>query len=241
MTSREPDPPRVGTPRWWQLRSIAERHRRPRVDGLTLDKITAAALDVVDREGIDALTMRRVADELGTTHTSLYRHVASRDELVVELVDHVLGDVRWESAGDGWREGIELLAQNLRRALLAHPGLVQLLGVGQLLGPNALRGRERGVRLFLDAGASEELAVQAYLLVAHFVIGTAMFDTSANARTLEESTEMADLLASLPAEDFPSVVSAADLLSSPDTDAEFEFGLQTLLDGLAARLDGARR
>ena len=152
----------------------------------------AAALDLLDREGLDALTMRRLADELSTTHTSLYRHVASRHELLVELVDHVLGGMRPPPGDDGeskrdsggdWRAQAEWSAREFRRVLLEHPALVPLLTAGQLLGPNAMRGRDRGVRSLLAAGAGGELAVHAYLLVAHYVIGTALLDTGGAART----------------------------------------------------------
>jgi AcrR family transcriptional regulator len=71
----------------------------------------AAALAAADRDGLDALTMRRLADELGTAHTSLYRHVASRDERLVELVDHVLGEVTPPPGGLDWRFQLEWLAR----------------------------------------------------------------------------------------------------------------------------------
>ena len=81
-----------GSAEWWtQRRATAEKPRRPRVDGLTLDRILDAALAIVDANGLDALTVRRLADELGTSHPALYRHVGSQHEIVVLLVDRVIG------------------------------------------------------------------------------------------------------------------------------------------------------
>ncbi len=229
-----------GSAGWWHQRYTVEVRRRPRADGLSLDRIMAAALDLLDREGLDALTMRRLADELLTTHTSLYRHVASRHELLVELVDHVLGGMRPppadEDGGDDWRRQAEWSAREFRRVLLEHPALVPLLTAGQLLGPNAMRGRDRGVRSLLAAGAGGELAVHAYLLVAHYVIGTALLDTGGAARTGLERTAMTRLFRALPADTYPTVLAHADLLNAPDGEAEFEFGLRTILDGIALRL-----
>jgi AcrR family transcriptional regulator len=196
----------------------------------------AAALELLDRDGLDALTMRRLADELSTTHTSLYRHVASRHELLVELVDHVLGGMRPPPADAGWRTQAEWSAREFRRVLLEHPALVPLLTAGQLLGPNAMRGRDRGVRSLLAAGAGGELAVHAYLLVAHYVIGTALLDTGGAARTGTERTAMTRLFRALPGDAYPTVIAHAELLNAPDGDAEFEFGLRTILDGIALRL-----
>ena len=225
-----------GSPAWWHHRYTVEVRRRPRADGLSLDRIMAAALELLDREGLDALTMRRLADELSTTHTSLYRHVASRHELLVELVDHVLGGMRPAPADAGWRAQAEWSAREFRRVLLEHPALVPLLTAGQLLGPNAMRGRDRGVRSLLAAGAGGELAVHAYLLVAHFVIGTALLHTGGASRTPTERTAMTRLFTALPSDAYPTVIAHAELLNAPDGDAEFEFGLRTILDGIALRL-----
>jgi AcrR family transcriptional regulator len=225
-----------GSAAWWHRRYTVQIRRRPRADGLSLDRIMAAALGLLDREGLDALTMRRLADELSTTHTSLYRHIASRHELLVELVDHVLGGMRPPPREADWRVQAEWAAREFRRVLLEHPALVPLLTAGQLLGPNAMRGRDRGVRSLLAAGAGGELAVHAYLLVAHYVIGTALLDTGGAARTGTERAAMTRLFKALPADAYPTVLAHAELLNAPDGDAEFEFGLHTILDGIALRL-----
>ncbi|MFI9810472.1 TetR/AcrR family transcriptional regulator C-terminal domain-containing protein [Streptomyces sp. NPDC052301] len=221
---------KAGSAAWWRERYAARERQRPRAGGLELRRITQAALEVVDAEGLAALTMRRVAQEMGVRHTSLYRHVASRDELLVELLDHVLGAVEPPETGHGWRADLEQVAREFRRVLLAHPAIVPLLTMGQLLGPNALRGREIGLGLLVRAGWTPSRAVRIYLTVAHFVIGTALLDTGGAARGTEERTAMRDLFAGLP--QYPLVRELAEPLNLPDGDQEFRFGLTALLNGI---------
>ncbi|MEU6669322.1 TetR/AcrR family transcriptional regulator [Streptomyces sp. NPDC046727] len=221
---------KAGTAAWWQARYAALVRQRPRAGGLELRRITQVALRIVDGEGLAALTMRRVAEEMGVRHTSLYRHVASRDELLVELVDHVLGEVVPPETGGGWRAELEQAAWEFRRVLLAHPAIVPLLTMGQLLGPNALRGREIGLGLLIRAGWEPSRAVRIYLTVAHFVIGAALLGTGGAARGAEERKAMTELFAGLP--QYPLVRELAEPLNLPDGDQEFRFGLTALLDGI---------
>ncbi|WP_225826536.1 TetR/AcrR family transcriptional regulator [Streptomyces naphthomycinicus] len=221
---------RAGSTAWWRARYAALERRRPRAGGIELRRITQAALEIADGEGLAALTMRRVAEEMGVRHTSLYRHVASRDELLVELVDHVLGEVDPPETGSGWRADLERAAEDFRRVLLAHPAIVPLLTTGQLLGPNALRGRELGLGLLIRAGWEPSRAVRIYLTVAHFVIGTALLGTGGAARGVDERRAMTELFAGLP--QYPLVRRLAEPLNLPDGDQEFRFGLTALLDGM---------
>ena len=83
-----------GSQAWWEAHEERLGRRRPRQDGLTVERILAEALDLVDREGLDALTVRALAARFDTSSATLYRHVDSRDELLVLLVDHVLGEIK---------------------------------------------------------------------------------------------------------------------------------------------------
>src|SRR5262245_51761159 len=87
------EPLRPGSAPWWLERARARPERRPRKQGITPERIVAAAVEVVQAEGHEALTMRRLAERLGTGPASLYRHVAGRDELVALVVDHVIGSL----------------------------------------------------------------------------------------------------------------------------------------------------
>ncbi|WP_329201052.1 MULTISPECIES: TetR/AcrR family transcriptional regulator [unclassified Streptomyces] len=226
-----PTPP--GSPAWWQARYAERARRRPREGGLTLARITAAALEIVDRDGTDALTMRHLGDHLQVRHTSLYRHVASREELLIETVDHVLGEIRLPALDGDWRTTVEHGAREFRRVLARHPAIVPLLTAGQLLGPNALRAREHALGRLLAQGWRARTAVHVYLTVTHFVIGAAALDAGGAARTPDQRAAMTDLFTSLPPHTHPVVHGNAELLNSLDSDEEFEFGLRTLIHGLS--------
>ncbi|PBC67451.1 TetR family transcriptional regulator [Streptomyces sp. TLI_235] len=224
-----------GSAAWWRQRYAERDRRRPRAGGLSLAAITGAALEIADGEGLEALTMRHLADRLGTRHTSLYRHVASREELLVELVDRVLAEVRLPEQAADWRPALAAGAREFRRVLRGHPAVAPLFVAGQLLGPNALRAREHALGLLIGAGWPPPTAVHIYLTVMHFVIGAAQMDAGGAARTAEERAAMAELFAGLPADTHPVVRRHAELLNAPDSDQEFDFGLQALLDGFGRR------
>ncbi|MCC5950713.1 MAG: TetR/AcrR family transcriptional regulator C-terminal domain-containing protein [Acidimicrobiia bacterium] len=224
-----------GSPTWWLERQAREARRRPRADGLSTERIVDAALALVDAEGLDALTVRRLAEELHTGSASLYRHVASRDELLVLLVDHVLGEVRHPPDGTDGRATVEVLSNELRRVLMDHHNLVPALTVSPLFGPNALLGTERGLAGLLDAGFPPDVAVPAYLALVDFVLGTVFFDTSSTGQVSGLTHERHELLAAFPADAFALLRARPDDVSLPSVDDVFAFGLATFLDGLEHR------
>jgi AcrR family transcriptional regulator len=131
-----------GSAEWWRDRYLQRLRARGRA--LNMEQIGRAALKIVDEDGLRELTMRRLADELGTGPASLYRHVSSRDDLLVEVADLVLGELHAPDPGLHWREALEQLAHDLRRVLVGHRGLVVVSSNAPLLGPNAMRIRGQG-------------------------------------------------------------------------------------------------
>jgi AcrR family transcriptional regulator len=213
------------------------------VDGLTLDRILDAALEIVDAEGLEGLTMRRLAAGLDCGHASLYRHVASHDEVLVLLVDRVLGEPILESSDAGSPRGrAEAALRRYRGLLLEHPALTPAFIEGQLLGPNALARREEALALVLESGVPPRFAVRAYLTLTHFVISSAVFEASGAGRTAQDRREMEQYFSSLPGDEHPVLRSVAVELNEVDGDDEFELGLHALLDHmerLAADVAGA--
>jgi AcrR family transcriptional regulator len=175
-------------------------------------------VQLVELEGLSALTVRRLADDLGTGSASLYRHVASRDELIVLMVDHVIGEVVLPADDLPGRARVELLAHELRRVLLDHAQLLPALTASPLLGPNALRGSEVGLNSVLAAGYEPDVAVPAVLALIDFVLGTVYFDTSSAGRNLGSDRHPTG----------PAV-------TVPMGDEVFAFGLETFLAGLEQR------
>ena len=224
-----------GSASWWLERQARAARRRPRADGLSTERIIAAALVLVDDEGLEALTVRRLADHLATGSASLYRHVASRDELLVLLVDHVIGEVRYPPDDVRGRPKVESLSTELRRVLMDHANLVPALTASPLLGPNSMRGTEAGLSGLLEAGFAPAVAVPAYLVLVDYVLGTVFFDTSSAGRASGMSHSSTDLIAELPAEVFPTLRANQAHFALPSIDDVFAFGLTTFLDGLERR------
>jgi len=198
-----------------------------------------AALSILDEEGLSELTMRRLAIKLGAGSASLYRHVASRDELLVEVADRVLGELRAPDHALPWRQAVEQLARDLRRVLLAHRAVVLVITTTPLLGPNAIRIRE----LFWGAmdrdGCAPEFAVQVYFTVMHLVVSSALFSAGAGRRSGSAwsgrtPSGLRDVIDVLPAAEYPTVLKFSEFGDLPDPDHDFEFGLRALLDGMAS-------
>jgi len=193
------------------------------------------AIAVVDDEGLDALTVRRLAADLETGSASLYRHVASRDELLVLMVDHVLGEIVFPDEHLPARARVEGLATELRRVLMAHPHLLPALTASPLLGPNAMRGAERGLADMLEVGFEPAAAVPGYLALIDYVLGTVYFDTSSAGQGTRAASERRELIEALPTEVFPTLRGNEEEFATPSVEEVFTFGLVTFLDGMESR------
>jgi AcrR family transcriptional regulator len=200
--------PAPGSAGWWQRHEARLARRRPHTDGLTLERVLAEALTLVDADGMDALTVRALATRLGTGSSTLYRHVASRDELLVLLVDAVLGEVRLPDPALPGRVRVEQLSTELRRVLRSHPHVVPALGGAPLRGPNAVRASACGLDNLLAAGHPPARARTAYFALLDYVLGSVAFDAAAELQG--EPTEG----------------------GGPGSDDVFAFGLAIFLDGL---------
>lgn len=228
----------AGSAGWWRERERRLFRRRPRADGLTIERIIEVALGVVDGEGLEALTVRRIASALDTGSASLYRHFSSREELLVLLVDHVIGDVRLPPARLAGRAKVEWLSAELRRVLMDHPSLVPALRASPLLGPNAMRGAENGLASLVEAGYDPAVAVRAYLALVDYVLGTVFFDTSSSGRRADGGTTSGERIDALPAEAFPTLRAHRAAFVVPSREDVFSFGLRAFLDGLERRFLG---
>ncbi len=205
--------PAPGSASWWRRHEERLARRRPHTDGLRLEVVLAEALALVDAEGMDALTVRALATRLGTGSSTLYRHVASREELLVLLVDAVFGEVRLPDPELPGRVRVEQLSTELRRVLRSHPHIVPALGGSPIRGPNAVRAATCGLDNLLAAGHPPDRARAAYLALLDYVLGSVAFDAAAEAPAG-------------PAE------GAGAHGSGSRSDAVFDFGLRTFLDGL---------
>ena len=231
------EPALPGSARWWLDRSSPPPRRRRGT--LTLEAVVAAAGEVLQERGAQALTMRAVAEALGTGQASLYRHVASREELVTLLVDRALAVAGSPPPAHlDWRAAAEWSAHLFRRHLLERPALVPLLrGTGRL-GPESIAGLEHAVSTLVGAGLPPATAGAAAGALATFIIGSVQLTAGIDAGDPGERRARRDLFAAQDPAVRPTVVRHADALAGVGADQEFTVGLTALLDGIAALAGG---
>ncbi|HEU4533647.1 MAG TPA: TetR/AcrR family transcriptional regulator C-terminal domain-containing protein [Polyangiaceae bacterium] len=212
-------------------RATAKKTPHPR-PGLSRERILGAALGLVDREGLAAVSMRRVGDELGVEATSLYNHVANKAAILDGVFEAVLAEIAAPPPACGWREALRARALALRAALRAHPNALPLFATRPAVTPASLAHVEGALEALHGAGFGVDEALSALGALAAFVVGHAL--SSYGLR--EAAAAPRPTYERLPTEAFPRVREASCVLTDHDLEAEFEFGLGTLLDGLSARL-----
>ncbi|MDX2708746.1 TetR/AcrR family transcriptional regulator C-terminal domain-containing protein [Streptomyces sp. PA03-6a] len=219
-----------------------ERKKAPR-RSLSREAIVTAALHVVDAEGLDALSMRRVAQELDTGAASLYAHVANKEELLELLLDRIQADVtRPEPDPQRWQEQIKEMARQGRRVLVAHRDLARAaIGQGIPFGPNALLNAEAMLAVFKAGGLSDRVCAYGVDALALFVTATAVEESLRNSQGFggtgvpldEHIARIREYFGSLPPARFPHITGMVDALMRDEGDERFEFGLDLLVSGLA--------
>jgi AcrR family transcriptional regulator len=222
----------------WHGREDPARGPRP---GLTLERIVTAAVALADREGIDALSMRKVAAELGVGTMSLYRYVPGKAELVDLMLDHVdrMGP---PPAADGWRARLADAAGGIYRLYLRHPWLLQVNRSRSLLGPNALAGFEYLLATLDGLGLTDRERVAVIVSIDSFVTGLARQNVLLE--QIKAETDMTDeefwgaqgpILADVFASGrFPQVTALDHGAFETSYDELLAFGLERLLDGVEA-------
>ncbi|MCD7441342.1 TetR/AcrR family transcriptional regulator [Streptomyces lincolnensis] len=211
--------------------------------GLTVDRIVEAAVRVADTEGLEAVSMRRVATELGTGTMSLYRYVPGKGELLDLMLDRVqrpsenpadLGD-------GGWRAALEAMGRETLALYRRHPWLLQVNQTRPILGPSAMDGMEKVLSLIRPMGLTDPELISAIIMVDGYVVGVAR--THLYVQEAERLTGLTDkefweaqtpvLEKILASGRYPMMASLSEDSFGPDFD-HFEFGLQRILDGLEA-------
>ncbi len=214
--------------------------RRPRAS-LSREAIVDAAVVILDEDGLDGLTMRAVADRLGAGTMSLYRHVASRDELLDLVVSRLLDGVITGARSGNWRRDLEAIASDMRAALVRRPQLTVLLTARLGAGTGGLRDLDLALGVLRDAGFPPRDAALANHALGNYVAGAALWEAvGLEGATGDARRQRADAaargLAALDPAAAPNVRWAAGELFAGTHDDRFAFGLEMLLDGLAARL-----
>lgn len=202
---------------------------------LSRELIADAALELIDREGVDALTMRRLATELGIGTMTIYGYFQDKEELLDQVIERTAR--RYElTAGEGdWRTRLRRLIETMYRSLLEHPSTVQVRSRRPILNPGAIRACEAGMTILEEAGLERRDAAAAFRLLFTFIFGYAAF--SSYEPSAELKREWRDEMSALPAEEYPIVSgSAAELSNWMAGRVPFEAGLELILDGIEARV-----
>ncbi|OBF57904.1 TetR family transcriptional regulator [Mycobacterium sp. 852002-50816_SCH5313054-b] len=196
-----------------------------------MDRIVSTALEIVDDEGAEALSMRTLAQRLDSGTATLYRHFANRGEVVSHVVDRVFGEIEFstgELASMGWQRACESFARATFEVLCRHRNVAPLL-VDQLpVGPNALAHRETLLAVLLDNGFTPRLAARSYATVARYVLG---FVIQLSGREFDDR-HAAEVFHALDPQLFPATHAVAEHLPVP-IDEEFALGLELIIGGLA--------
>jgi AcrR family transcriptional regulator len=213
---------------------------------LSTDAVVEIALRIADEDGVDAVSMRRIASELGVGTMSLYHHVADKEELLELMADAISGEllVPGEILGD-WREALRAIAHRTREAFMRHPWLIDTAGSRPLVTPNQLRHIEQSVAVVADLDIDRETAIAMVMATDDYTIGHVFrrvrMGGAGGERPFSSAEDQARVRELLDTGEFPlladTLASGADLAPPPDT---FEVGLEWLFDGMQALMDARR-
>jgi AcrR family transcriptional regulator len=227
----------------WGLRDAGARGPRR---ALTLEQIAEAGIRVAVSEGVGALSMARIAKELGVGTMSLYRYVAAKDELLLVMVDTALGTPPPSEPGEDWRAGLTRWAVGVRAAYRRHPWALRVPISGPPLGPNNVAWLDNALAALTDTPLREQEKLSSVLLLSGFVRNEATLsaDFAAAAGDEQVMPGYGRLLGRLTTgEQFPSLhqaIASGSLDDPDDPDAEFNFGLERILDGVGALMAAKR-
>jgi AcrR family transcriptional regulator len=233
---------RAGREERW--RSRLDPTSKPRRQPITLERIVAAAFAIMAREGYEALSMRRIAQELGTGPASLYAHVESKAELDRILIDEMAGAfVPPEPDPERWRDQVREVARAMRTAMNEHAGIARAVMGVVPTSEKAMRAADSLLGILLAGGLHPQVAAWAVDLLPLYVSAISFEESiqerAGDGRPLEKQEadfveRLREFFGSLPAEQFPHLTANADVLTTGSGDERFEFGMAVLVAGLEA-------
>jgi AcrR family transcriptional regulator len=218
----------------------AESPPAPRREPLTRQRIVQTALGVMDAEGLEAVTMRRIGRDLGVEAMSLYNHVRDKEDLLDAVCEEVLAQFQLPDAVD-WAEAARLTAHEYRRLLLAHPNVIRLMTERKrpFTNPDSLRAYEYALDLFRSAGLSEIDTVKAFHVFGGYILGYVTMELGLMVGGTEDEGEVNrgdKWVRVLKTANLPRLRELLPYLMECDVEDQFEFGLDLLIDGLRARI-----
>lgn len=216
----------------------ASRHRDP----LTRERIIRAALDLMDAEGLEAVTMRRIGRELGVEAMSLYNHVQDKEDILDGICELVMTEFEFPDLTDDWAESCRRAARAWRQLLKAHPDVMRLFAEAR--GPvrtiDSMRPMEFALRLLRGAGLSDRDTAQAFHAFGGYIQGFVIMEMGSIAGGTDEAHVKMhqELSATLP-DDFATLRAVSPYFAECGADEQFEFGLDLLIRGVLERVRAA--
>lgn len=221
----------------WPEEQRPKRGPKPR---LSLDQIIETAIALADADGLDAVTMQRIAERLGVTKMSLYRYAPGKDELLALALDRALGTPPDLDAEPNWRAALRSWALALHAEMIKHPWALTLAVGIRPFGPNELAWTEAGLRALRPTSLDGAARLDALAMIVWHVRG--LVQQSAGQPSANVEAGVADLMTGIltrHADRYPEAAAAfTAAASSGGQDAALTFGLDRILDGLAGYADG---
>jgi len=204
---------------------------------LTKERVLRAAVDLADQGGIDALSMRKLAQTLGVEAMSLYNHVRNKDDILDGIVDVIVGEIEVVPPGADWKPSLRQQVLAARAVLLRHRWAPRVIESRRTMSPTLLAYFEGLLGILRRGGFSLDLTHHAMHVLGSRVLGFTQ-DLFSDTSQVETSPDMAAIMAREMAEQFPHITELAAAVSHEgglddcDDDVEFAFGLDLILDGL---------
>lgn len=209
---------------------------------LSRERVLEKALELADREGLEALSMRRLGEQLGVEAMSLYNHVAGKDEILDGMVDLVVSEIG-RPTGSDWKVALRDRALRAREVLLRHPWAPAVIESRLTPSPARLESCEAVAALLLDAGFPASLAHRAFVVLDSYIYGFTLQEFSWPFEVEEMGEVVAELGSRIPRDEFPALTEMMGHLREPRPEGsqgfrdDFEFGLDLVLDGLERTLE----
>ena len=193
-----------------------------------------AAVEVIEADGVGALTMRRLAARLGCSPMALYRHVATKQDLIRAIGEHYLAGIELpDTDGLPWDEAIIAVVSVLHHAVLARAALVEIVAIQHVDAAAIFRAEEAILRALRSAGLSDREAVRGLSVITSYTVGATQRRAEQRAGS-PAAVHRLQRLHQLPADTFPTLRALAGELVSVDFELSFEDGLRLLLEGVAS-------
>ena len=207
---------------------------------LTPQRVIAAAVQLADAIGVDALTIRKLAAELDVKPMTIYHHVSNKEAIIDGMVDVVFDEIDLPPTDLDWKQAIRRRAASAREVLARHPWAAPLMESRTSPGPATLRHHDAVLGCLRAGGFSLEMTAHAYAVIDAYVYGFALQEASLPATAGDEMADLAQSMsAAMPAGEYPHLVEFTTehvLRPGYDFGREFDFGLDLILDGLEADL-----